>query len=340
MRRPGNDKAESTRRPGSEMSDKTVLVTRLIPEAGIRILQKAGFRVRMNQQARQYRESELAEAVADVDAVICQLADPFQRRVLEAAAPRCKCIATCAVGYDNIDVGTANELGITVCNTPDVLTNATADLTWALMLATARRLGEAERFVRAGAWRGWGMLQFLGADVHGRTLGIVGAGRIGIAVARRAMGFEMKVLYHARHDKTAMQEIGATRVPLAELLGHSDYISLHVPLTPDTRYLLNADAFDKIKKGAILINTARGAVVDQSEMIRALRSGRLGAAGLDVYDGEPAIPSELLELDNVVVLPHIGSATVSTRTRMSEMAAENVVAVLNGKPAINPVVMT
>lgn len=319
------------------MSDKTVLVTRLIPEIGVRTLQKAGFRVRMNQQARQYRDDELADAVRDVDAVVCQLADPFQRTALEAAAPRCKCIATCAVGYDNIDVAAAKELGIVVTNTPDVLTEATADLTWALMLATARRLGEAERFVRAGAWRGWGMLQFLGADVYGRTLGIIGAGRIGAAVAKRAAGFNMKVLYHARADKPAMSDLGAKRVPLSDLLAQSDYISLHVPLTPDTRYLLDADAFKEIKKGAILINTARGAVVDQSEMIHALRSGRLSAAGLDVYDGEPAIAKELLALDNVVALPHIGSATVTTRNRMAEMAAENVVAVLNGKPALNPV---
>ncbi len=315
----------------------TVLVTRMIPEIGVRILQKAGFRVRMNPQARQYREGELADAVKDVDAVICQLTDPVRRRVLEAAVPRCKVIATCAIGFDNIDLQAANELGIVVTNTPGVLTNATADLTWALMLATARRLGEAERFVRAGAWRGWGMLQFLGADVHARTLGIIGAGRIGTAVARRAAGFDMPILYHSRSDKPEMTKLGAKRVPLPELLGQSDFISLHVPLTDNTRYLLNADAFQQIRRGAILINTARGAIVDHAEMIEALRSGRLAAAGLDVYDGEPAIPKELLELDNVVALPHIGSATVSTRNRMAEMAAENVVSVLHGKPPINPI---
>lgn len=319
------------------MSDKTVLVTRLIPEIGIRVLQKAGLRVRMNQQARQYREDELAEAVRDVDAVVCQLADRFHAAVLESAAPRCKVIATCAVGYDNIDVAAAAKLGIHVTNTPDVLTNATADLTWALLLATARRLGEAERFVRAGAWRGWGMLQYLGADVYGRTLGIIGAGRIGTAVARRAAGFDMPILYHARRDCPAMADLGAKRVALPELLAQSDFISLHVPLTPETRRMLDADAFGRIKKGAILINTARGAVLDQSELINALRTGRLAAAGLDVYDGEPSIPKELLELDNVVALPHIGSATVTTRNRMAEMAAQNIVAVLRGEPPLNPV---
>ncbi|MCB9855545.1 MAG: D-glycerate dehydrogenase [Phycisphaerales bacterium] len=319
------------------MSDKTVLVTRLIPEIGVRLLQKAGLRVRMNQQARQYREDELAEAVRDVDAVVCQLADRFRAQVLESAAPRCKVIATCAVGYDNIDVAAAAKLGIHVTNTPDVLTNATADLTWALLLATARRLGEAERFVRAGAWRGWGMLQYLGADVYGRTLGIIGAGRIGTAVARRAAGFDMPILYHARHDNAAMNDLGAKRVGLPVLLAQSDFISLHVPLTPETRRMLDAEAFGRIKKGAILINTARGAVLDQAELINALRTGRLAAAGLDVYDGEPSIPKELLELDNVVALPHIGSATVTTRNRMAEMAAQNVIAVLKGEPPLNPV---
>lgn len=319
------------------MSDKTVLVTRLIPEIGIRTLQKAGLRVRMNQQARQFRVSELADAVADVDGVICQVEDRFQPRVLDAAAPRCKVIATCAVGYDNIDVAHAASLGIAVTNTPDVLTNATADLTWALLLGAARRLSEAERFVRAGAWRGWGMLQYLGADVYGKTLGIIGPGRIGTAVARRAAGFDMPMLYHARHDKPAMNDLGARRASLHDLLGQSDYITLHVPLTSDTRQMIDADAFAQIRKGAILINTARGAVLDQAELIGALRSGRLAAAGLDVYDGEPAIPQELLAMDNVVALPHIGSATVTTRNRMAEMAAQNVVAVLKGEAPLNPV---
>lgn len=319
------------------MSDKTVLVTRLIPDIGVRILQKAGFRVRMNQQARRMREAELADIVRDVDAVVCQLADPFHRQMLETAAPRCKCIAICAVGYESIDVRAAGELGIIVTNTPDVLTDATADLTWALLLAAARRLGEAERFVRAGAWRGWGMLQFLGTDVSNRTLGIIGAGRIGSAVARRAAGFNMRVLYHAREERPAMTKLGAERASMNDLLAESDFISLHVPQTPETRGMIDADALRRMKKGAVLVNTSRGAIVDQAELIKALRTGRLAAAGLDVYDGEPAIPKELLELDNVVLLPHIGSATVATRNRMAEIAAENVVAVLNGKPPLTPV---
>ena len=287
--------------------------------------------------ARTPRRDELLDEVGDHDAIICQLPDPIDRAVFEAAAPRCKAIATCAVGYDNIDVAAARAHGIVVTNTPDVLTEATADLTWALLLATARRLGEAERFLRAGAWRGWGMLDFQGADVFGKKLGIVGAGRIGTAVARRARGFDMSVCYCARENKKSIEELGATRVALGELLETSDFVSLHVPLTEETHHLLDAKALDRMKRGAILINTARGGVVDQVALIEALREGRLAAVGLDVFDKEPAVPPELLSLSNAVLLPHIGSATVSTRSKMAEIAAANVIAVLRGEPPLNPV---
>jgi len=319
------------------MTGSTVLITRPIPEAGIRVLQSAGLKLRMNQRTRQYAEDELIDAASGVQAIVCQLADPINRAVLAAAAPSCKIVATCAVGHDNIDVGAAAEFGMTVTHTPDVLTEATADLTWALLLAAARRLGEGERLVRAGAWRGWGMMQLLGADVFGRTLGVVGAGRIGQAVARRARGFDMTILYAARSAKPAMTELGARHVPLDDLLAGSDFVTLHVPLTPDTRHLIGAEEFARMRRGAILINTARGAVVDQAELIRALRDGTPAAAGLDVYDGEPAVPQELLKLENAVLLPHIGSATVSTRNRMAEMAAREVVAVLSGEAAAHPV---
>jgi len=319
------------------MPKPVVYLTRLIPDAGLDLLVKAGFSLRINQKARGLSADELIEAAAGAHAVISQLADPIKDSVLEAWAPQCKVVATCAVGYDNIDVKAAAKLGITVTNTPDVLTNATADLTWALLLATARRLGEGERLVRAGAWRGWEMMQLMGADVFGQSLGLIGAGRIGQAVAKRATGFDMKVQYVARSEKPEMTALGAKRVDLDTLLTTSDFISLHTALTPDTHHLLNAKAFDKLKPGAILINTARGSVVDQVEMIAALRDGRLAAAGLDVYDGEPAIPKELLELDNVVLLPHIGSATVRTRTRMAEIAANNVIAVLSNQPPATPV---
>ena len=319
------------------MSKPLVYLTRLIPDAGLDLLVRAGCQLRINQKARGLSEEELCAAASDADAMICQLADGISASVLKQLAPKCKIVATCAVGYDNIDVAAAKQHNIVISNTPDVLTNATADLTWALLLATARRLGEGERLVRAGAWRGWEMMQLMGADVFGRSLGLIGAGRIGQAVAKRATGFDMKIRYVARSEKPEMTALGAERVDLNTLLTDSDFVSLHTALTPETHHLINAKAFDALKPGAILINTARGSVVDQVEMIQALRDGRLAAAGLDVFDGEPAIPNELLEMDNVVLLPHIGSATVTTRTRMAEIAAENVIGVLAGKPATTPV---
>ena len=319
------------------MGRRSVFITRVIPDAGIAKLASAGLTVRVNPHARPLRRDELLEEVGEHDAVICQLADKIDAAVLNAAVPRCKVFATCAVGYDNFDLRTAARLGIVVTNTPEVLTNATADLAWSLILATARRLGEAERLVRAGAWQGWGMMDFLGVDVFGRTLGIIGAGRIGTAVARRATGFAMNILYHDEAPREQIETLGARRVGLPELLSASDFVSLHVPLTEGTRRLIDRRALSAMKRTAVLINTARGDVIDQPALIEALREGRILAAGLDVYQNEPHIPKELLELGNVVLLPHIGSATVATRSRMAEMAAENVIAVLNGRPPLNPV---
>lgn len=319
------------------MQVKSVLVTRTIPDRGIAALSAAGLSVRVNPSARGLRHDELREQVGGYDGVICHLSDRIDADILAAAAPRCRVFATCAVGYDNIDVPAAARLGIVITNTPEVLTNATADLTWALILATARRLGEAERLVRAGAWRGWGMLDFLGVDVYGRTLGVIGAGRIGTAVARRATGFSMRVLYHDDAPRPPMESLGARRVGLPELLSSSDFVSLHVPLTEGTRRLIDRKALDLMKRDAVLINTARGDVVDQAALIEVLREGRIFAAGLDVYQNEPRVPKELTALENVILLPHIGSATIATRTRMAEMAAENVIAVLNGRAPINPV---
>jgi glyoxylate reductase len=320
------------------MGQKSVFITRTIPDTGITALAEAGMTIRANPHARALRPEELLDEVGQHDGVICQLADKIDAAVLNAATPRCKVFATCAVGYDNFDLKTAGRLGIAVTNTPDVLTNATADLAWSLIMATARRIGEAERFVRAGAWRGWGMLDFLGVDVYGRTIGIVGAGRIGTAVARRATGFSMNVLYFDDEPKKQIEALGARRVDLPELLAASDFVSLHVPLTEATRRLIDRRALYAMRRNAILINTARGDIVDQPALIEALREGRILAAGLDVYQNEPHVPKELLELANVVLLPHIGSATVATRSRMAEMAAENVIAVLNGRPPLNPVI--
>jgi len=319
------------------MSPKSVYITRLIPESGVALLTGAGFAVKMNPLARPMRRAEFLEEAGRHAAMICQVSDTIDRDLLQAAAPNCKIVALCAVGFDNVDLAAARELGVVVTNTPDVLTEATADLTWALLLATARRLGEAERCVRAGAWRGWGMLDFLGADVHGRTLGIVGAGRIGTAVARRARGFDMSVLYCARDAKGPIEALGATKAPLGELLRKSDFISLHVPLTPHTHHLIDERALGEMKSTAILINTSRGAVVDQVALIDSLRRGRIAGAGLDVYDKEPVIPQALLDMENVVLLPHIGSATSATRAKMAEIAAANAIAVLHGQQPLNPV---
>ncbi len=319
------------------MASQSVFITRSIPDSGIAALTQAGLGVKMNPFARSLRHEELCDEVGKYDAVICQLSDPIDESVLKAAAPRCRIFATCAVGFDNIDLKTAAELGITITNTPDVLTDATADLAWALLMAAARRLGEAERVVRAEAWQGWGMLDFLGADVWGATLGIVGAGRIGAAVARRAQGFSMPVLYYNDAPNPELDAMGARRVDLLDLLKSSDFISLHVHLTDETRQMIDEKAIRLMKRTAILINTARGAVIDQAALIEALQEGRIAAAGLDVYQSEPHVPKELIDLENVVLLPHIGSATVSTRSRMARIAADNVIAVLNGEPPRTPV---
>ena len=319
------------------MGSMSVYITRAIPEAGITKLIEAGLRVRLNPLARPLRHEELREEAGRHDGVICHLVDRVDAAVLESAAPRCKVFANCAVGYDNFDLAVAARLGITVTNTPDVLTEATADLAWALLLSAARRLGEAERVVRAGAWRGWGMLDFLGMDLSGKTLGIVGAGRIGTAVARRSSGFSMQVLYFDRQDVGRIEALGARRVNLLELLATSDFVSLHTPLTEETRHLINEKALRRMKRGAILINTARGAVVDQVALAKALQEGRIAGAGLDVYEKEPLVLPDLLALENVVLLPHIGSATVATRSRMAGIAAENVIAVLRGEAPLNPV---
>lgn len=319
------------------MTGKTVLITGVIPEAGLVRLDGAGLDVRLSALPRPMRPEELVRAVGSVDAVLCQGTDRINETILRASRPHCRIFANCAVGYDNIDVAAASRHGIVVTNTPDVLTEATADLTWALLLATARRLGEAERVVRARAWRGWSMLDFLGADLCGKTLGIIGAGRIGTAVARRAAGFSMALLYANRSERKEMEALGGRRVGLTELLDRSDFVSLHVPLTDATRRLIDEAALRRMRRHAILINTSRGAVIDEAALVRALREGWIAAAGLDVYENEPQVTPELLEMENVVLLPHIGSATAETRSRMAELAASNVIAVLRGEPPLTPV---
>ena len=247
-------------------------------------------------------------------------------------------MANLAVGYDNVDVAAASSRGVVVTNTPGVLTEATADLAWALLLAAARRVGEAERLVRVHGWTGWSPTQLVGSAVHGRTLGIVGMGAIGTAVARRGRGFGMDVLYtNRRRRPEAESEVGATFVSLDELLARSDVVSLNAPATAETHHLIDAGALARMKPTAILVNTARGTLVDEAALAEALRTGVIGAAGLDVFEAEPTIHPALLDLDNVVLLPHLGSATTETRAAMVELACANIVAVLDGRPALTPV---
>ncbi len=255
-----------------------------------------------------------------------------------AAAPRLRLIATLATGYDSIDVAAARARRIAVSYAPGVLDETTADGAFALLLAAARRVAEADRFVRAGKWHGWALTQFLGQDVHHATLGIVGMGRIGQQMARRARGFEMRVLYaDERRNDRAERELGIEFAPLDRLLAESDLVSLHVPLLPSTRHLIDAAALRRMKRTAVLVNASRGPVVDEHALAEALRDGVIAAAALDVYEREPEVDPLLLERENVVLVPHIASASESTRTRMAMRAAENIAAFLDGKPLLDPV---
>ena len=273
---------------------------------------------------------ELARRVARADGVICLLTDRIDRALL-AQAPGLRVISNLAVGYDNIDIAAASERGIPVGNTPGVLTETTADLAFALMLACARRIVEAERLVREGGWRTWDPSLLLGRDVHGATLGIIGFGKIGQAVARRASGFGMRVVYASRSPATGPHP-PAERVPLEDLLRAADFVSLHVPLTPETRHVIGAEQLRSMKRTAILINTSRGGVIDQRALVHALEEGWIAGAGLDVMEVEPLPAGDpLLRAPNVVLLPHIGSASHATRERMAVMAVENCLAGLRGE---------
>jgi glyoxylate reductase len=277
----------------------------------------------------------LLRGVRDADALLCLLTERIDADLL-AAAPRLRVVANCAVGYDNVDVAACAERGVTVTNTPDVLTETSADLAWALMLAAARRVVEGDRLVRSGRWRGWRPDQLLGVDVHGATLGIVGLGRIGGAVARRARGFGMPVLYWQRR-RLRRAPGGARFTPLPQLLAHADFLSVHVPLRAATRHLIGARELARMKPTAVLVNTSRGPVVDERALVRALAGGRLGAAGLDVYEREPRVPAALRRLPSVVLTPHVASATTRTRTAMATLAARNIARVLAGRRPLTPV---
>lgn len=316
-----------------------VYVTRRIPNAGLDLLRPACATLDVNPHDRAASRAELLDGVRGRDGVLCLLTDQIDDAIMEAAGPGCKVLANYAVGYNNIDVEAARRRGIRVTNTPGVLTDATADLAWALLFAAARRIVESDRHMRTGAWNGWGPMQFLGQDVTGATLGVVGAGRIGTAFAMKSTGFRMRVVYTSRRPNLEMEaKLGARRLELDELLSVSDFVSLHVPLGPETRHLIGRKALARMRPNAVLINTSRGPVVDEAALVEALRAGRIAAAGLDVYEDEPRAAPGLLDLPNVVACPHIGSATVTARSRMAEMAARNLLAVLEGREPPNPVV--
>lgn len=315
----------------------TVLVTRRLPPPGILPLLDAGLTVDHHDDDEPLSRDELLTRVEGCEGLLALLTDRVDAELIDAA-PRLQVVANLAVGYDNIDLVAADRRGVVVTNTPGVLTEATADLTWALLLAAARRVGEGERLVRAGAWRGWRPTELLGRPVWGRTIGIVGMGAIGTAVARRARGFAMRVLYSSRHPALgAEQEVGAERLPLPDLLAEADVVSLHVPLTPETHHLIDEVALARMRPHAVLVNTARGPVIDEPALVAALASGRPAAAGLDVYEREPEVTEALLASDRVVLLPHLGSATTEARRAMVELAAANLVAVLGGRPPVTPV---
>lgn len=311
---------------------KKVYVTRVIPSAGIDLLRQHAD-VEVNESDEPLSAAELQSRAGECDALVTLLTDHIDAAVLKAGAGTLQIVANVAVGFDNIDLPAATEAGIMVSNTPGVLTETTADFAWALLMAAARRVCEADAFTRAGKFHGWGIMMLLGADVYRKTLGIIGYGRIGHAVARRARGFDMKILYHDPFvpDDEAAATIGAQKTDLDTLLRESDFISIHTPLSPETHHLIGAAQLHAMKSTAFLINTARGPVVDEGALAAALASGEIQGAALDVYEHEPSVPAELLDLDNVILAPHIASASVATRTRMATMAAENVIAAFEGQ---------
>ena len=321
----------------------TVAVTRIIPEAALGPL-RAAAEVRLWEDDLPPSPAELVELLRGCAGALTMVTDRIDAALLDAA-PGLRVVSTFAVGYDNIDVAAATARGVAICNTPGVLTEATADATFSLLLAAARRIPEGIAYVRDGEWRAWRPMVLLGRDIHAATLGIVGLGRIGRAVARRARGFEMRVLYHGRaRQPDAERALGVEYAPLDELLAASNFVSLHCALTPATRGLIGAREFGIMRPDAILINAARGPVVDTDALVAALRDGQIGGAALDVTDPEP-LPADhpLIGLPNAIVVPHTASSTVATRDRMADLAARNILAVLGGTPPpaiVNPAVLT
>lgn len=315
-----------------------VYVTRAVPEEGIRGLQQT-CQVELWEEEDPVPREVLLEKVGKIEGLYCLLTERVDRELLEAA-PNLRVVSNMAVGYDNIDVDACTARGIPVGNTPGVLTDTTADLAFALLMASARRIVEAADYVRAGKWKTWGPMLLMGQDVYGATLGIIGMGRIGRTVARRALGFDMRILYHDPYTSEAELDLDASSVDLHTLLTESDFVTLHVPLTEATYHLIGRDELRAMKPTARLINASRGGVVDHDALHEALEQGQIGYAALDVTEPEP-IPADhpLLNLPNCIVVPHIGSASVATRTKMATMAAENLLAGLRNEPmphCVNP----
>ncbi len=309
-------------------------MTRRLPDGATDPLTAAGHSVVEGQDDRPLSKDELLDTVGACDGIVCLLTDRIDADVLAAgAAGRLRVVGNAAVGYDNIDVARASALGVTVCNTPGVLDQTTADLVMLLILATLRQSSGAEADLRAGRWSGWGIQDHLGRDAHGSLLGLVGYGRVGREVARRAEGFGMEVFHHTRRNTGFPGHLAS----LDELLERVDVVSLHVPLTAETRHLIGARQLARMRPTSVLVNTARGPVVDEEALVDALEAGTIYAAGLDVYDGEPVINPRLLRAPRTVLLPHIGSATIATRTRMGRLACKGVCDVLDGRVPPNAV---
>ena len=314
----------------------TILVTQKVPQAAYPLLEEVGTVEANRVEGLIWSPEELLQRAPAHDYLYFLLTDTINVRLLEACAaatPPLKLVANMAVGYNNIDVEAATRLGIAVTNTPGVLSETTADLAFGLLLATARRISESERYLRAGKFTGWEPLLFCGAEVHHSVLGLIGAGRIGTMMAQRAHGFDMQVVYHARNRLSHEEEkrYHLTYVPLDDLLQQADFVSIHTPYTPATHHLIGERQLQRMKPTAILINTARGPIVDEKALVQALQNGVIAGAGLDVFENEPAVEPELLTMEQVVLVPHIGSASLRTRTLMATMASENIRAYARGQ---------
>ncbi len=318
-------------------SGPAVLISRLLPEPAV-ALARSRAEVDAYDVDGAMPRPDLLERLQGKQGLICVISEAVDQALLDAS-PELRVVSNVAVGYNNVDVAACTKRGVVVTNTPDVLTDTTADFAWTLLMATARRVVEADRYVRDGRFEQWEYMVLLGGDIHGKTLGVVGFGRIGRAMARRARGFGMRVLYQdaVAADAATEHELNATRVDLATLLRESDFVTLHTPLIPETRHLINADSLKTMKKTAYLINAARGPVVDEGALVSALKEGRIAGAGLDVFEGEPRVHPGLVELSNVVLAPHIASGSLETRLKMATLAVENCLAVLEGKTPPTPV---